>query len=296
MWKTPHTRSPTDHSSSSVSSSSISSSNTAAAMAPRVASRTYGSVEDLAKAGAASQPVVSASNASPSRRQGLELDPLYAVTEKTPTPRRWVRLAVVCGLAVGAVAGVVRSGYSSPTTSMTNSSARSFVQISGGHPEAAAASDGAAALPPLSFTATNFYHLRDGKPGLDYPWLKNVKLVEPHRETTLLVENYREGFSYLWEVRGSSSTDEVHTVAMGHEVIMLFPHLDQNIITLQEVDESGRVTRRLDEVVMVKYVRREIRTLTDDEREELLDSVSAPSVWCPPVACCSNRGCPSVGQ
>ena len=191
---------------------------------------------------------------------------------------------------MGAVAGVVRSGYSSPTTSKANFSVRSFVGVSGERPEAAAASDGAAALPPLSFTATNFYHLRDGKPGLDYPWLKNVKLVEPHRETTLRVENRREGFSYLWEARAATSTDEVHTVAMGHEVIMLFPHLDQNIITLQEVGESGRVTRRLDEVVMVKYVRREIRTLTDDEREELLDAVSALPVWCPLAACCSSRG------
>ena len=254
-------------------------------MAPRVSLRTYGSVEDLAKARAVSPSATSASNVSPSRRQGPEVDPLYAVTEKTPTPRRWVRLAVVCGLAVGAVAGVVHSGYSSPRTSTANSSARSFVQVSGGQPEAAAASDGEAALPPLSFTANNFYHLRDGKPGLDYPWLKNVKLVEPHRETTLLVENRREGFSYLWEVRAGSSTDEVHTVATGHEVIMLFPHLDENMITLQEVDESGTVSRRLDEVVMVKYVRREIRTLMDDEREELLDSVSTPFVWCLLAAC-----------
>ena len=144
-------------------------------------------------------------------------------------------------------------------------------------------------LPPLTFTATNFYHLRDGKPGIDYPWLENVKLVEPHRETTLLVDNPREGFSYRWEVRGSSgiSADEVHTaVAKGHEAILLFPHLDENTITLKEVDETGAVSRRLDEVVMVKYVRREIRTLTDDDREELLDSVSAPPPLGLGLLCC----------
>ena len=285
----------------------------AAAMAPRPGLRAYGSVEDLPKARAISRPVASVSNASPSRRQGLEVDSLsYAVTEKAPTSRGWVRLAVVCGLAVGAVAGVLRSGFFSHTTSTAYSSVKSFAEVpGGGRPEAAAttaaASDAARAvlLPPLAFTATNFYHLRDGKPAQDYPWLKNVKLIEPHRETTLLVENRREGCSYQWEVRGSSSADEVHTVATGHATIMLFPHLDENMITLLEVnDESGRVTRRLDEVVMVKYVRREIRTLTDDEREELLDAVSAP--WCllcgllhqyevcPLVGCRRDRGVPPL--
>ncbi|CAM9764483.1 unnamed protein product, partial [Laminaria digitata] len=106
----------------------------AASMAPRMGWPRYGSVEDLANARAVSQPMpIVASNAPPSRtrQEGLEVDPLYAtVTEKAP--RQWVRLAVVCGLAVGAVAGVVRSGYSSsPTTSTASSAARSFVEVSG---------------------------------------------------------------------------------------------------------------------------------------------------------------------
>ena len=46
------------------------------------------------------------------------------------------------------------------------------------------------------------------------------------------------------------------------------------MVVLEEVNGDGQVTNRLEETVMVKYVRREIRTLTDDEREELLDAVS----------------------
>lgn len=249
-------------------------------MVTRMGSRTYGSVEDLAKARAVPQLEL-ASNASGRCSEGLEVDPLYAaVTQKPIATRGWLKPAVLCGLAVGVVAGVVRSGYCSPTNTAYSSTAKSFVEVSGGQPSAAIND---AALPPLSFSATNFYHLRDGKPGLDYPWLKDVKLVEPHRETTLLVENHREGFSYQWEVRGSSSADEVHTVAVGHAAIVIFPQLEENIVTLQEVDESGTVTRRLDEVVMVKYVRREIRTLTDDEREELFDSVRGV------VPCCMQE-------
>jgi len=44
---------------------------------------------------------------------------------------------------------------------------------------------------PLSFETSNFYHARDGKPAQDYPWLKGVKVIELHRETTLLTRNAR---------------------------------------------------------------------------------------------------------
>ena len=57
------------------------------------------------------------------------------------------------------------------------------------------------------------------------------------------------------------------------------------MVVLEEVNGDGQVTNRLEETVMVKYVRREIRTLTDDEREELLDAVSehGKKQW---KACC----------
>ena len=133
----------------------------------------------------------------------------------------------------------------------------------------------------LQFTALNFYHVRDGKPGQDYPWLKDIKLIEPHRDTTLAVVDAREGFDYRWEVRAGSSSSsngpggvgEVQTTAKGAVTIVVLTQLDENVVVLEEVDADGKVTNRLEETVMVKYVRREIRTLTHDEREELLDAV-----------------------
>ena len=60
------------------------------------------------------------------------------------------------------------------------------------------------------------------------------------------------------------------------------------MVVLEEVNGDGQVTNRLEETVMVKYVRREIRTLTDDEREELLDAVSnrneKPRTYCASVS------------
>lgn len=133
----------------------------------------------------------------------------------------------------------------------------------------------------LAFTAVNFYHVRDGKPALDYPWLRDVKLIEPHRETTLAVVEPRDGFEYRWQVRqGNYDTagGPVTCEAVGAEVMIVVEKLEEHLITLEEVNTTSKVvTNRLDEVVMVLYVRREIRTLTDDEREELFDAVRTRS-------------------
>ncbi|CAM9241469.1 unnamed protein product [Ectocarpus sp. 12 AP-2014] len=136
----------------------------------------------------------------------------------------------------------------------------------------AAAAVGEAA--PLSFQALNFYHIRDGKPAQDYPWLKGVKLIEPYRETTLSVSSPRDGYDYIWEVRaGETDEGDLIATASGAETVVTLTILDESVITLKEVRSDGEIMRQLDEVVMVKYVRREIRSLTDEEREELLDAM-----------------------
>lgn len=145
---------------------------------------------------------------------------------------------------------------------------------------AAGATTTSGELAPLSFEALNFYHIRDGKPGMDYPWLKDVKLIEPHRETTLSVSSPRDGYEYLWEVHGGDpERADLRATASGAEAVIVLTVLDDNMITLKELTSDGEVVRQLDEMVMVKYVRREIRTLTDAERDELMDAVSACCTW-----------------
>ncbi|CAN0459384.1 unnamed protein product, partial [Laminaria digitata] len=126
----------------------------------------------------------------------------------------------------------------------------------------------------LDFSVTNFYHTRDGKPGALVPWLEGVHLAEPYRETTIKVENGKDDHDYLWEVREKDGEDKVLASASGPEAIIVFTLLDWNTVTVTETNSAGGVTRMFTDTVMVKYVRREIRTLTDDERNELLDSVS----------------------
>ena len=107
---------------------------------------------------------------------------------------------------------------------------------------------------------------------------KTTKLIEPHRDTTLAAVRPREGFDYRWGIRaggsGSSGGVEVQATATGVVTIVVLTQLHENVVVLEEVNADGQVTNRLEEAVMVKYVRREIRTLTDDEKEELLDAVS----------------------
>lgn len=228
--------------------------------------------------------------------------------EESPSGKRWFSFAIVGTLAVAVMLGLAQVGSRLPTArveSVTNepsliekspitagSSGGGMVEDTFAVPSTASAFPVAAAkphssrpsvsgdsLPPLSFEALNFYHVRDGKPALDYPWLKEVKLIEPHRETTLVVTSPRDGYAYNWIVRGGDPEKaDLRAEASGAEAVITLTILDDNVITLEEVDEkTGVVVRRLEEKVMVKYVRRELRTLTDEEREELFDAVSATS-------------------
>lgn len=206
----------------------------------------------------------------------------------TGRKRNWLTAAVICAMGVGTIMATTRpsSGSSSAAPSSPTDGLVS--------PEQSLAADGAQStqqrakpevvegnIPPLSastenglsFSMTNFYHMRDGKPGAQIPWLDGVQLAEPHRDTTVYVESPLDGHNYAWEVRQTDKDQSVIASATGAQATVVFTQLDWNIVTLRETDEAGVVTREISESVMVKYVRREIRTLTDDERNELLDAV-----------------------
>lgn len=192
---------------------------------------------------------------------------------------KWLWVAVFAGLAMGAV----MPSMGNKAQPVLQDTAEAKVQQPPRSSSAGLAvkpaivstplEDPAGATTALSFTAVNFYHLRDGKPALDYPWLKDTTLIEPHRETTLRVTNPREGYHYRWEIHQGSADGDMQAEAHGLEAAVILTKLDEHVVKLEELDADGLVVRNLEEFVMVKYVRREIRTLTDSEREELLDAV-----------------------
>ena len=255
--------------------------------------RKYGSVEG--------RRAYSAGRASFDFDPSLELRKQAGDEEHEEGGRRWFTLVVVGVLAVGVMMGLTRAGYRLPKLTRESEGESNLMEVTSAVTPYTAEKTAPAVLPrpfpkgpaisstlltseeipPLSFTALNFYQERDGKPALDYPWLKDFKLIEPHRDTTFSVVSPRDGYEYRWAVRGGGDLHnaEVLAEATGSEVVMVLTVLDDNVVTLEEVDRAtGTVARRLEERTMVKYVRREIRTLTDDDRDELFDAVRAQRV------------------
>lgn len=158
--------------------------------------------------------------------------------------RRWFTLVVVGVLAVGVMMGVTRAGYRLPKLTRESDGEPNLMEMTSAvttAPDNSETTTPSAVLPrpfpkglpvsstpstiedlpTLSFTALNFYHVRDGAPGLDYPWLRNVKLVEPYRDTTLAVVSPRDEFEYRWKVYGAGeATGDLQAEASGAEVVI----------------------------------------------------------------------------
>lgn len=266
-----------------------------------MASRTYGSLEDPST----SHPKSSSSRSSPSEvlsepaeqsllqdHHDVEARLLHPERQRYGRGRQWLAVAIVGAMAVaGTIMATNKSGSASGTT---RSAAHDLEGGTGGTQQQVLAERGPTIQPKattrttadnngnsntstdeaIGFSVTNFYHTRDGKPGQGIPWLEGVKLAEPHRDSFLKVENARDDHEYRWEIRASGDGTPLLASATGAEATVVFTALDSNKVTVQEVNQAGDITRALSETVMVKYVRREIRTLTDEERNELLDSVS----------------------
>lgn len=261
----------------------------------RMAGRTYGSLDDAALKKNSSESL--GAQASSSLLQGNGAVET-AHQHRGPGRKRWITVAVISAMAVGTIMATNRSKevdspaevksigslaehlpegtIRNPTTSFREPRTEIVHQpkTSDGTPSLKSTSIKSPPEEDLVFSMTNFYHTRDGKPGQAIPWLNGVQLAEPYRDTTMKVGNALDGYTYEWEVRQLEHNDDVISRGTGAETTIIFPKLDWNTVTLKEKDASGTVTRKYSENVMVKYVRREIRTLTDEEREELFDAVS----------------------
>ena len=132
----------------------------------------------------------------------------------------------------------------------------------------------------LVFIASNACTRRGGKIGLGYPWLESRILVEPYRDTMLEVISPAENMAYSWIILEDAGEAGKTTVGenTGSEVVVVFGQKSQYTIVLHEYSVSGdsdglALSRRLEMEVMCKYVLREIRSLFDDERNEMFDAM-----------------------
>jgi len=125
---------------------------------------------------------------------------------------------------------------------------------------------GAAAL--LEFELENRYTLAYGRPGEQYPWLEGKKLAEPHRDTDLMVIEPVVGATYTWLIEGF----EEFTSVGDERVTFRWDKVGTYKLVLTETRETGESMEVATDVV-VKYVRREIRSLFPEDKNELLDTM-----------------------
>ncbi|CAM9893269.1 unnamed protein product [Pylaiella littoralis] len=158
---------------------------------------------------------------------------------------------------------------------------------------AAGAAQGGDAGGPL-FVAENEYTRRGDVVGLGYPWLQDRILVEPFRKTTLSVVSPREGMSYTWRVTPVEEVDvqsDMQVDYSGGLVEVTFERAPKYQVVLEERDApvstagvggGGGVAGEGDGTVVVrsstteifcKYVRREIRSLFEEERNMMFDAM-----------------------
>lgn len=127
----------------------------------------------------------------------------------------------------------------------------------------------------LVFIAMNEYTRRGDTVGVGYPWLEGKILVEPHRETSLEVVSPVEGMSYYWNIVEKDHPEHSLGDYVGSSVDLMFHTSPEYTVTLVEKAWDGKTTRSSVVNIFCKYVRREIRSLTDGERNEMFDAMKA---------------------
>ena len=143
----------------------------------------------------------------------------------------------------------------------------------GGNPRVQSSSE-------LAFIASNACTRRGDKTVLRYPWLEGRTLVEPYRDTMLEVISPTENTAYSWIIleddgeAGKTTGGEY----IGSKVVVVFGQKSQYTIVLHEYSVSGDsdalvLSRRVEMEVMCKYVLREIRSLFNDDRNEMFDAM-----------------------
>ncbi|CAN0141328.1 unnamed protein product, partial [Discosporangium mesarthrocarpum] len=91
-------------------------------------------------------------------------------------------------------------------------------------------------------------------------------VVEPYKETTLVVLGAVDGVTYQWSVGGSDYVGLTPTM----EFITIN---ERTTVELRELDPSGNVLRKANGQLITKYVRRELRSLDKEDLTAFLDAM-----------------------
>ena len=108
---------------------------------------------------------------------------------------------------------------------------------------------------------------------LPYPFLSSSEtvFVEPYKETTLSVTNAMTSCAYTWSIHNDKTTTLSYT---GDVVTAVVSGTGQYTLSLTEMcDDGNTIGRSITTDLWAKYVRRELLSLADRDREEFLDAL-----------------------
>jgi len=124
-----------------------------------------------------------------------------------------------------------------------------------------------------SIVASNKYTERYGHAGVAYPWFETGKLAEPHRTTRLqFADAFDDGSAPAWSIEavgGGAEAGAVTTVSAASAVAA--DAYFAAVGTYRVASKLGTAT--LADEVVVRYVRREIRSLDAEDRGAFFDAI-----------------------
>ena len=128
----------------------------------------------------------------------------------------------------------------------------------------------------FSFSVENEYTRVHGASGLSYPWItKEAAIVEPHRITTFVASGAKHTDSMLkWRINGNPMHNSSATLPRQYE--HQFSEVGTYEVVVEEwrpEDADSRSIQTASALVHCRYVRREMRSLTDDDRDALLGAM-----------------------
>mmetsp|Transcript_3324 Transcript_3324/g.4271 ORF Transcript_3324/g.4271 Transcript_3324/m.4271 type:complete len:635 (-) Transcript_3324:139-2043(-) len=128
---------------------------------------------------------------------------------------------------------------------------------------------------PIKVAAYNKYTLRDGPAGADYGWLEGHLLAEPYKTTYFSIISAESNYEYESKLV-NSKTGDIEATFSTTKFSHLFEDLQDRklVISLYQNHQGKReLAETSSHKIYVRYVRREIRNLFEDDLEELLDTM-----------------------
>jgi hypothetical protein len=212
-----------------------------------------------------------------------EAAPFLRPTDDAPsregsTARRTLKVAAGLLLATTAVVAAAAL-LAGPPSSSSSSSGKDGAMEMGALSTQALSATTAAFVAEL--TTSNEYGLSTA--GKDYPWLANKYVVEPFKYTTLEVKYdtkvYGNKLSFNWKITPPSSATSAAAPSTfsGSSIRSTFTALGSHAVEIIAFAEDGTKVGTHATTAHSVYVKREVRTLSEEDRENFLDAMH--TIW-----------------